>query len=161
MKNLRLAGALCVAIAGTIAGAMSPASAETNIRVGTLRCDVKGGIGLVITSKKDMLCSFRPVNGGSERYVGTIRKFGIDIGATDRAMIGWAVFAPSKGRAKGALAGSYVGATGEATLGVGVGANVLVGGFHRSLTLQPLSLGVQQGINVAAGVADLELRSVH
>lgn len=160
MKNFRLVGTLCLGLAGTLAAVSAVDAAESNVRIGTLRCDVQSGIGLVLTSKKDMICSFKAANGGSERYAGTIKKYGVDIGSTDRGVLGWAVFSPSKGPARGALAGSYVGATGEATVGVGVGANVLVGGSKRSFTLQPLSLSAQQGVNVALGVADLELRPV-
>ena len=38
---------------------------------------------------------------------------------------------------KHALAGTYVGASTEATLGVGLGANWLIGGSHKSFALQP------------------------
>ena len=57
-----------------------------------------------------------------------------------------------------ALAGHYGGASGEATVGAGVGANVLVGGSNRTVTLQPLSVQGQAGLNVAVGVASLDLR---
>ena len=50
-----------------------------------------------------------------------------------------------------------VGATGEATVAVGLGANVLVGGSIRSVALQPLSATGQTGLNLAVGVADLQL----
>ena len=57
----------------------------------------------------------------------------------------------------GALEGRYFGVTAQATPGVGIGANVLVGGFDRSIILQPLSLTGQLGANLAAGVAGLRL----
>jgi len=156
MKTFHLATAAAFA-AGMLAAA-SPASAQDRTRVGVLRCDVSGGIGLIVTSSKEMVCRFQPRRGRSERYVGRIRKFGLDVGATKRGAIAWAVFAPSRGRPRGALAGDYVGATGEASVGAGVGANVLVGGFNRSVTLQPLSVSAQIGVNVAVGIADLTLR---
>jgi hypothetical protein len=59
---------------------------------------------------------------------------------------------------RGSLAGSYVGASAEATVGAGLGANVLVGGFQRSVALQPVSVSGQTGLNFALGVGDLELR---
>jgi hypothetical protein len=41
---------------------------------------------------------------------------------------------------------------------VGLGANVLVGGFKKGINLQPLSVQAQTGLNVAAGVSSLHLR---
>jgi hypothetical protein len=57
------------------------------------------------------------------------------------------------------LVGSYGGLSAEATVGVGVGANALIGGSDKSIVLQPLSVQAQQGLNIAAGVASLQLRA--
>ena len=82
------------------------------------------------------------------------------VGNGDRAQFlpqrRWAVFAGGKTK-RGALAGSYGGASAEATVGVGLGANVLVGGFKKSIALQPLSIQGQEGLNIAAGIAGLSL----
>jgi hypothetical protein len=136
-----------------------PASAQANrTKVGTLSCDISGGIGLIITSKKDLTCMFTPSQAGPrEVYVGSITKFGLDLGATAGGEMVWAVYAPST-RKFGALAGNYGGATAEATVGAGLGANVLVGGSDRTVALQPISVQGQAGLNVAAGVAELRLR---
>ena len=136
-----------------------PASAQANrTKVGTLSCDISGGIGLIITSKKDLTCMFTPSQPGpKEVYVGSITKFGLDLGATAGGEMVWAVYAPIT-RKFGALAGNYGGATAEATVGAGLGANVLVGGSDRTVALQPVSVQGQAGLNVAAGVADLRLR---
>ncbi|MGA7384837.1 MAG: DUF992 domain-containing protein, partial [Methylocella sp.] len=103
-------------------------------------------------------CVFTSARGHREHYYGTVRKFGLDIGATDRGILAWDVFAPSAGPKRGALAGDYAGATASATIGAGVGANALVGGSGRSFTLQPLSVQAQTGLDLAAGVAELSLR---
>ena len=95
--------------------------------------------------------------GPKEVYVGSITKFGLDLGATAGGEMVWAVYAPST-RKFGALAGNYGGATAEATVGAGLRANVLVGGSDRTVALQPVSVQGQAGLNVAAGVADLRLR---
>ncbi|HEY0223320.1 MAG TPA: DUF992 domain-containing protein [Pseudolabrys sp.] len=146
-----LALSLCTAAGG--------AAAQDRVKAGTLVCDVSGGIGLIIASQKGVRCSFNPdFQGARETYVGTISKFGLDIGATSAGQMIWAVFAPST-MTPGVLAGSYTGATAEATAGLGVGANVLVGGSNRTVALQPLSVTGQTGLNLAAGVASLELRS--
>ena len=136
-----------------------PTSAQANrTKVGTLSCDISGGIGLIITSKKDLTCMFTPSQPGPrEVYVGSITKFGLDLGATAGGEMVWAVYAPTT-RKFGALAGDYGGATAEATVGAGLGANVLVGGSDRTVALQPVSVQGQAGLNVAAGVADLRLR---
>ncbi len=146
------------AAAAVLAGASIPAAtAATGVKAGTLVCDVEGGIGLIIASDKGMTCTYSPVKGSKERYTGSIRKFGIDIGVTGKARMIWVVFAPGKVHA-GALRGSYVGAVAEAAVGAGGGAKVLVGGHGKSITLQPLSVQGHTGVNVAAGVGVLELK---
>ena len=154
LKPLGAIAVLAVAVALPI-----PASAQANrTKVGTLSCDISGGIGLIITSKKELTCMFTPSQPGPrEVYVGSITKFGLDLGATTGGEMVWAVYAPTN-RKFGALAGDYGGATAEATVGVGLGANVLVGGSDRTVALQPVSVQGQAGLNVAAGVTDLRLR---
>jgi hypothetical protein len=139
--------------------AIGGAVAQDRVKAGTLVCDVSGGIGMIIASQKGVQCSFNPdMPGPRETYVGTISKFGLDIGATTSGQMIWAVWAPSK-LAFGVLAGTYAGATAEATAILGVGANVLIGGSNSTVALQPLSVTGQAGINLAGGVASLELRS--
>jgi Protein of unknown function (DUF992) len=141
-----------------LALAAATAQAADRIKAGTLSCDVEGGIGLIIGSQKSMTCDFTPVAPGwqPESYSGTINKLGLDIGATSGGQMVWAVFAAGS-PAPGALAGDYAGATAEATVAVGLGANVLVGGSGNSIALQPVSITGQTGINLAAGVALLQL----
>ena len=131
-----------IAAAALLASAYVPAYAD-GTKVGFLRCSVSGGVGFIITSAKALNCIFEGNKGTREHYVGTIRRFGLDIGITGPGQLGWAVFAPERGRLRGALAGDYAGLGAEATVGVGAGANALVGGFQRSITLQPLSVSVQ------------------
>ena len=83
---------------------------------------------------------------------GSVNKYGVDIGFTKEAHIVWLVFAPGA-IGKGALAGDYGGVTAAVAVGVGVGANVLVGGSSKQITLQPVSVEGSVGLNVAAGVA--------
>ena len=127
--------------------------------VGTLTCNVAGGVGFVFGSSKQLSCLFNRNNGTAERYSGEIKKFGIDIGFTKEAQMVWLVFSAGS-LAPGALAGSYGGATASGTVGVGVGANVLIGGSNRQITLQPVSVEGSKGLNVAAGIGEVELRSV-
>jgi Protein of unknown function (DUF992) len=135
-----------------------PAVAEAGVKIGVLSCRVEGGAGFFIGSAKGVDCMYRPAGGGKpEHYVGSIGKLGIDIGITRDTVMGWVVIAPGKMRA-GSLKGSYNGISAEATAGVGLGANILVGGFRQSINLQPLSLQAQTGLNIAAGVTNLSLR---
>jgi hypothetical protein len=76
----------------------------------------------------------------NEHYVGNISKFGADIGYTQGGILVWTVIAPTAALGPGALAGNYVGGTASATVGVGLGANALVGGSNNSIALQPLSI---------------------
>jgi opacity protein-like surface antigen len=155
MKKLAIATAAAALALGM---AVAPANADS-VKIGTLTCHVSSGWGFIFGSSKDLRCNFS--NGrGDEHYVGSISKFGVDIGYTSSAVIVWGVFAPTAGPRHGALQGDYAGATASATVGVGVGAHVLVGGFDRSITLQPLSIEGNTGLNVAAGIGALTLHSV-
>ena len=133
------------------------AQSKTRVEAGVLNCRVAGGTGFIVGSTKTLSCTFQR-QGGKERYRGKISKFGIDIGQTTQSNIAWAVLAPTVNVRSGALDGNYAGVSGEATLGVGLGANALVGGSSNTIALQPLSVQSQQGLNIAAGIASLELR---
>ncbi len=149
--------AVIAVLPAMVAGA---AAAQERAQVGQLTCDISGGVGLIFGSQRTLNCTFMPsVPGPVEFYAGTLTKLGVDIGITDRGAMVWLVYAPTS-RLAGALAGSYGGATAEATVGAGIGANVLVGGSNRTVQLQPVSLQGQSGLNVAAGVAGIDLRWV-
>jgi hypothetical protein len=129
-------------------------------QIGTLRCAVAGGPGLIIASQRALTCEFAAANGVIEHYTGEITKVGVDIGPTGDGQLGWAVFAPNTGAPQGALAGNYGGVTGSVSVGVGLGANVLVGGSSSTIALQPVSLNSQTGLNIAGGIAGLTLNYV-
>jgi hypothetical protein len=141
-----------------VAANPGPAAAQSRAKAGTLECDVSGGIGMIIASQKQVSCTFTPARGRREVYVGSISRFGLDVGATSGGRMVWAVHSSTEGPLRGALAGTYSGASGEATVGAGLGANVLIGGSNRSVALQPVSVQGQAGLNLAVGVAGLELR---
>lgn len=149
------AAAAAVAI-GTLSGAAQ--AQAPSVRVGVLTCNVSSGWGFVFGSTRGLRCTFSGAPGHIEYYAGNISKFGVDIGYTQGAVMVWAVVAPSPDLAPGALTGDYVGATASATVGVGAGANALVGGSNRSIALQPVSIEGNAGLNVAAGVASMSLR---
>jgi hypothetical protein len=132
-------------------------SAAQQTRAGMLTCDVSAGLGLILGSQKELFCAFAPDGPGRrEDYGGVITKFGLDLGVIGGGVMVWTVFTRTVA-GPGFLAGDYVGVSGEASVGAGVGANVLVGGSNRTVTIQPVSVQGQIGLNLAVGVAALHL----
>jgi hypothetical protein len=148
------------AFAGAVLGAAvlaTPAGAQQDrMQAGSLECSLSSSIGMVVTSSRNVACNFKPRGGPPEAYVGTLTRVGLDIGVTGGGAIIWGVFTSTNLYA-GLLSGTYVGASAEASIAAGLGANVLVGGSNRSVALQPLSVQGQTGLNIAAGVSSLEL----
>ena len=135
------------------------AQSEPRFGVGTLQCDVSAGVGMIIGSTRQLDCIHEPLNGPRQRYVGMVRHAGLDIGVTGGGVMVWSVLA-SNAQPRFPLTGRYVGAQASGSLGVGVGANALVGGNERSFALQPVSVQAQTGVNIAVGVAELTLEPV-
>lgn len=134
----------------------SPAIADGEAKLGYLSCNVSWGI--IFGSSRELLCTFTPAAGQPiEHYKGEINKFGADIGYLQSGVMLWTVFAPSTSTGEGALAGHYAGGTASATLGIGAGVHAMVGGMHSSISLQPVSVEGNSGLNVAAGVATMNL----
>lgn len=156
MRRYLVAAALCAAT--LLAGATAEAQSKGGVNAGSLTCTVAGGAGFIFGSSKALTCLFSRPDGTAERYTGTINKFGVDIGFTKEAQIVWLVFAPGA-VARGALAGDYAGGTGGASVGMGVGANALIGGSNKQVSLQPVSIEGTVGLNVAAGVASVSLKA--
>jgi hypothetical protein len=155
-RTLVLAGAAVVMLAASIVGAN--AQAPQRLQVGILECRGGASVGFIVGSVTNLGCVLRADGMPEDRYVATIRKVGLDLGITQESALAWGVFAPVARLGPGALSGDYVGAQGSATLGVGVGGNVLVGGSANSIALQPLSVQGQVGVAIAAGLESLELR---
>jgi hypothetical protein len=156
MFKHRIALALIALAVATI----PPASAQTpqGVSAGVLTCRMAPSIGLIFGSRQRMACRFQPNGGGPpQAYVGVMGTIGLDIGITAGGAMAWGVFAPTAGPRPGALAGTYVGASGAVGIGVGVGANLLFGGTGRSIQLQPLSLEGSVGVNLSLGVSSLTL----
>jgi len=153
----RLTGALALAAATAVAFG-APAKAD-GIKVGVLTCHESSGWGFIFGSSKGIHCTYHHGQ-YAERYNGDVTKFGVDVGYTSSAVIVWDVFAPNSGPERGALAGEYGGIQASAAAGPGVGANALIGGFHRSFTLQPVSIQGETGLNVAAGIGSMTLHFV-
>jgi Protein of unknown function (DUF992) len=143
---------------GLVSAPCAMAQTAPGNTVGTLTCKLAPSIGLILGSRQKMACRFVP-NGPfpPEAYVGVMGTIGLDIGVTAGGVVAWAVLAPTAGPLRGALAGTYMGASGSVGVGVGVGANLLFGGSNRSIALQPLSVEGSVGINLSLGVSGLTL----
>jgi hypothetical protein len=146
-------------ISAVIAVAILPcfANAQDRAKVGILHCDVSGGLGFIIAGSRMMQCDFTSGHGFTEKYWGQIHKYGLDVGAATNGVMEWTVLAPTAGPRKGALAGDYAGVSASAAVGAGLGANALLGGSDRATALQPLSVQLQGGLELSAGVASLTL----
>lgn len=163
MKTSNMKKAVWLGLAAGLLTAVSIATTPAmaaGMKAGVLNCQVAGGWGYILGSSKDLHCTYTPIKGEAEHYDGAVTKFGVDIGYTRGGVLIWDVVAPTYDVEKGALQGGYAGATASASIGVGGGANVLVGGLHKSIALQPISITGEQGLNVAAGIGAIHLKHV-
>ena len=152
--TLRFPALAAALFAGT---ALAPTVATAG-PVGQLFCNVSGGAGFVITSSKGLNCEYSPANGAPrQHYIGTINSFGLQLGAQGPGQLTWDVASAGGAVGPGALAGSFKGASASASVGAGIGTNALFGGLNGGLTLQPLSVQTETGVNVAAGVTNMTL----
>ncbi len=130
------------------------------VRAGILQCQGGQNVGFVVGSVASLECVFQSEGRRPEPYVATIHRLGLDLGVTQLTRLSWAVNAPTNRVGRGNLSGNYGGVGANASVGVGGGGNFLVGGPGNSYALQPISVQGQTGLNVAAGIADLELAPV-
>ena len=156
-----LVSGLVVAVLVGLAALAQAGEEKKGVKVGGLKCNEASGWGLVFGSSRDLKCVFTPAaKGEPARFTGKIRKYGVDIGYHQEAVIYWAVLATSEKFQPGELAGKYVGATADVAWAVGLGTNVLAGGSKKGFALQPVSVAGLTGANVAAGLAEVELTAV-
>lgn len=160
MKKLALTAGAALLACGLLAPGQAAHAQPGGVNAGILTCQVEGGWGFIFGSSRNLRCEYSK-RGYSENYYGRISKFGVDIGYLRGAVMVWTVIAPTANLAPGTLTGNYAGVTASATPGIGAGAHVLVGGFHRSVMLQPVSIEGNTGLNVAAGIASLTLHYDH
>lgn len=151
-----------IGICATLAG-LSPThvkAEEAKVVAGTLTCKGKGTVGLILGSKQTLACSYNPAGKKNPKhsYTATITKLGLDIGIKGPSVMVWTVLGSTSELPGEALAGKYAGLSADASIGVGAGANALIGGSKKSVVLQPLSVQGQTGVNLAIGVAGLSLK---
>src|SRR3979411_2359932 len=148
---------ITLAIAALTASIAS-ANALPPVRAGILQCQGGQNVGFVVGSVTSLECVFQSEGRRPEPYIATVRRYGLDLGITAQTRLSWAVKAPTTRVGRGDLAGNYGGLGANASVGVGFGGNFLVGGPANSYALQPISGQGQTGLNVTAGIADIELQ---
>ena len=153
LSTLGMASAALVA-------SLASANALPPVRAGILQCQGGQNVGFVVGSVTSLECLFQSEGRRPEPYIATLHRIGLDLGITGQTRLTWAVNAPTGRVGRGHLAGNYGGIGANASVGVGGGGNFLVGGPQNSYALQPISLQGQTGLNVAAGVANIELEPV-
>jgi len=156
-RSFILAGAAIATLVASFAGVNAQQPMQ-RVQVGILECRGGSSVGFIVGSVTHLGCVLRAAGMPEDRYVATIRKVGLDLGITQESALAWGVYAPVARLGPGDLSGDYAGAQGSASLGIGAGGNVLVGGSANSIALQPLSVQGQVGVNIAAGLESLELR---
>ncbi len=156
-RSTILAGLAAAVLVASFATAQAQQPMQ-RVQVGILECRGGASVGFIVGSVTNLGCVLRVEGLPEDRYIATIRKVGLDLGITQESALAWGVFAPVARLGPGDLAGNYAGVQGSATLGVGAGGNLLVGGSNNTIALQPLSLQGQVGVSVAAGLQSLELR---
>jgi hypothetical protein len=139
---------------------IASANALPPVRAGVLQCQGGQNVGFVVGSQTSLQCVFQSEGRRPEPYIATVRRIGVDLGFTQQTQLAWAVNAPTGNLGRGELAGSYGGVGANASVGIGGGGNFLLGGPQNAYALQPLSVQGQTGLNVAAGIAGLELQPV-
>ena len=158
MKRFLIIAALALVTLASPAGTQAQPSWT---QAGVLTCRLNPSIGFIIAGHQSMECSFQPAGPfPPQTYQGAFNTVGLDVGVTAGGILSWTVFAQTVGMPAGALAGEYIGASGDVGLGIGAGANILLGGSGRSFALQPLSVQGSVAINIAVGVSMLTLRPV-
>jgi hypothetical protein len=156
-RSFALAGVAITMLVAFVPAAIAQQPMQ-RVQVGILECRGGASVGFIVGSVTNLGCVLRAEGMPEDRYVATIRKVGLDLGITQESALLWGVYAPVARLGPGVLSGDYAGAQGSASVGVGLGGNVLVGGSANSIALQPLSVQGQVGLNVAAGLESLELR---
>lgn len=129
-------------------------------KLGKLECKTVAGseTNLLIHSTQDVTCIFTSTAGESEHYKGeTGIGLGIDLSYKKDANFVFAVMAADFKKGEYKFAGKYYGAGGDATIGRGIGAGVLIGGNKKSVSLEPIGLSATKGAGVSGGLTYLYL----
>ena len=95
------------------------------VQAGVLSCKLNPSIGFIIFGHQSMECRIPARRRSGAGLRGSHQHRWPRSRISNGGRLAWAVFGPAAGIPNGALAGEYVGASGDVGVGVGVGANVL------------------------------------
>lgn len=130
-----------------------------SLKAGVLKCHLSGGVGMILMENQSLDCVFKNQKDGSKsHYIGRLTNVGANIGISGPGTMIWGVLAATNAVSPGALAGDYIGAQGSVEVGAGAGGAILVGGSNKSISLQPLSVSAATGLNLSAGIGNLNLQ---
>ena len=154
---------MCVLSAFLLVSPALNAEEKAGVKVGTLVITAVPGSGrnLIVRSSVDVEATFKDEAGKTEHYIGEMGiKLGLDLSFKTSEKLGYVVFSPSSDYRTGsyALQGKYFGTKASAAFGAGASAQLLIGGFDKSFTLQPLAVGYTTGGGVSAGLGYLYLQ---
>jgi len=138
-------------------------AAEGGVKIGTLTINVVPDTrrNILIRSSADVKAVFKDEHGKTEHYFGEMGiGLGVDLSYKSDEVLGYLVFSGSSDYKTGsyALQGKYYGADAAAAVGGGPSVKVLIGGFEKSFTLQPLMVGGSKGFGASAGLGYLYLQ---
>lgn len=136
--------------------------AAADTKLGGLTCDtIEGtGLNLIFHSSSDVRCTFKDDAGSEQWYMGeTGMAIGLDLKWNKAQTIYLGVLSSTQEFAPEGdfLTGGYGGVKAEASVGAGVGVQVLMGGSADTIALQP-AVETSEGAGVAAGLGYLNLK---
>ena len=135
-------------------------SQGSSIRTRVLTCRTSASVGLIVGSRQRLRCQLKTDNGKIQNYTGTIGRLGLDVGVTAGGADGMGGLGQYRQHSLRRARRRLCRGERRRILGAGVGANVLVGGTRKSISLQPLSVEGQVGVNLALGIAKMTLTPV-
>ena len=157
---MRLSTLFGIAFTTLVASFATANAQQQRLQIGVLECEGGQNVGFVVGSVTTLQCVFQGEGRRPEAYLATIQRIGLDLGFTQQTRFSWAAYGPTTRIGRGGLGGRYGGVGANASVGVGFGGNFLLGGPANSYALQPISVQGQTGLNVAAGIAGIELQPV-
>ncbi|MDQ6986305.1 MAG: DUF992 domain-containing protein [Mariprofundaceae bacterium] len=140
----------------------APAETSAGTKIGKLQCQTIAGSGvnLIIHSTAQVKCEFTSTAGETEHYKGeTGVALGVDLTYKKESSFTFVVLAADFKKGAYKFSGKYFGAGADATVGLGLGAGVLIGGSKKSVSLQPLGISATKGVGVSGGLTYLYLEA--
>lgn len=136
---------------------MAASDDAARIELGTLTCELAAVTNVIIYAEESFNCILETNEGDEIPYEGNIEKIGANLQIKTDQTLKWIVLSSVSMDEPEDLSGSYLGASAQASLGIGGGANVLVGGSGDNFTLQPISVTGQEGIGASLTLDSLTL----